>query len=307
MYRPAQVARSGFTLIELLVVIAIIAILIGLLLPAVQKVREAAARLQCCNNLKQIGLAVHGINDTYGVLPPAFAPGADISYWTTRGAPPFNGKNYSCLAYLLPYLEQENVFRQMTPTAYAGGQFMRVIPTYVCPADPSNTDGICLTTNGAADVWAVSNYAVNHFIFGNPAAAPYAEGQGHIPGTFRDGTSNTILLAEVYGTCGNAGKVDYAWGNLWADSNLGWRPYICTNSNNPLKSATGGYPPCTMFQVQPDYINTCRPDLAQSPHSGGMNVCLGDGSVRFLSQLLNPTNWALACDPRDGNPLPADW
>src|SRR5438105_644782 len=100
--------RVGFTLIELLVVIAIIAILIALLVPAVQKVREAAARTQCANNLKQIGLAMHSINDTNKALPPVAAPDG----WTagTLAAPPYNGGPWTFFSHILPYIEQTAVY-----------------------------------------------------------------------------------------------------------------------------------------------------------------------------------------------------
>src|SRR5882724_1181197 len=105
--------RGAFTLIELLVVIAILAILIGLLLPAVQKVRQAAARMQCQNNLKQIGLAIHNIHQAYGALPPLCAPNGYPGNETTVAAPPYNGHNYTVFAWLLPFIEQENVFKAM--------------------------------------------------------------------------------------------------------------------------------------------------------------------------------------------------
>src|ERR1700730_9857934 len=119
--------RSAFTLIELLVVIAIIAVLIALLVPAVQKVREAAARAQCINNLKQIGLAVHGISDVMKYLPPAAAPDG----WTAThlAAAPYNGYNWTVFSWLLPYIEQGDLYKTLTkgnspPGGYCGGQYM---------------------------------------------------------------------------------------------------------------------------------------------------------------------------------------
>src|SRR4051812_16393741 len=117
----AQVARPGFTLIELLVVIAIIAILIGLLLPAVQKVREAAARTQCSNNLKQMALAMHDCHDARAILPPICTNGTTTK--VPSGA--YAGQNYTLHGWLLPYVEQDNIYKAMTPSGYAGGQYMR--------------------------------------------------------------------------------------------------------------------------------------------------------------------------------------
>jgi prepilin-type N-terminal cleavage/methylation domain-containing protein len=303
--------RHGFTLIELLVVIAIIAILIGLLVPAVQRVREAAARIQCGNNLKQILLATHNINDTNKYLPPLAAN--DGWKALTLAAPPYNGRAYTFFSFLLPYIEQQNIYNAQTagdspPGLYCGGQYMRVIPVYVCPSDPSVRDGYSITTNGRSDIFAASSYGANYLTFGNPSGSWYFEcvqGRNSIPRSFPDGLSNTILVGEVYASCGLTGSSDTAYASLWADSSIPWRPIMCQNA--PFKIVVPGYTPCKLFQVQPQMFQTCDPDRPQTGHTGGMNVGVGDGSVRFISPSISAATWAAACDPRDGQPLGPDW
>src|SRR3954453_21442069 len=124
-------ARRAFTLIELLVVIAIIGVLIGLLLPAVQKVREAANRIKCANNLKQVGLAMHGYLDTFQTLPPN-------GVFTLNGAAVVQASPWSALARLLPFIEQENLFRGIDLTTSYNPQpgiTSKRVGTYVCPSE----------------------------------------------------------------------------------------------------------------------------------------------------------------------------
>jgi prepilin-type N-terminal cleavage/methylation domain-containing protein/prepilin-type processing-associated H-X9-DG protein len=308
-------SRRGFTLIELLVVIAIIAILIGLLLPAVQKVREAAARSKCLNNLKQIGLATHHINGTQDGLPPVAAPDGWTA--TTLALPAYNGAPWTYFNWILPYIEQTAVYNAQTkgnvpPGAYCGGQYFVPIKTYICPSDPSVINGMSMTTNGGANFFAVGCYSANYLVFGNPkGSSDYycVQGQSKLEDiTVQDGLTNTIFFGEIYGSCSlspdpaNAGSA----ASLWADSTLPWRPIMCHNT--PFKNVMPGYSPCFKFQVQPlPYFGACDPSRGQSGHTGGMNVCLGDGSVRFVSAGISAGTWASACDPRDGVPLGPDW
>jgi prepilin-type N-terminal cleavage/methylation domain-containing protein len=212
--------RHGFTLIELLVVIAIIAVLIGLLLPAVQKVREAAARAKSQNNLKQMALAVHNFNDAYqGKLPALTDLGS--------GAP--NGWGYNSLFFnILPYIEQDNVFRvfnKATPATYARntgtplGAARTIIPTFLSPADSTASSGTTMVIASMPQVtgapantaitnaeFATTSYAANGFVF--------KSNTGGLPRTFVDGTSNTIMFAERFQVCTPAtGAPVY---NTWA-------------------------------------------------------------------------------------------
>jgi prepilin-type N-terminal cleavage/methylation domain-containing protein len=345
--------HRGFTLIELLVVIAIIAILIGLLLPAVQKVREAAARTQCMNNVKQMSLAVHNANDANGKLPPLAG-----TYGSAYYAPLF--------FHILPFIEQDNTLKAANTGGYivpmyntrvppVTGPFLRTtaIKTYKCPSDPT------LNSNIATD-WLPgdSSYGGNWQVFGDrtrPDPAPLAltaanywtayasawDGKGSIPGTFSDGTSNTVVFAEKLaycpGTKRNTGvnfsgiNPSHNHGGTWwyrgvfnSDTFSGSPP--TTSDSFPgdrLSAVFGGgrgndgtrwYTGVnSMFQISPrnatsaSGISHCDRGVASGAHSGGLLVGLGDGSVRMLSANMNAATWWAALTPSGGEVQGTDW
>src|SRR5262249_14264234 len=271
--------------------------------------------------LHQIGIATHTLNDANGVLPPLCAPNSS-SALTVSG--PYNGAvGFTVFDWLLPYVEQGPLYNLAnrngnTTVASSGGAhtvYSTVIPTYRCPSEPmpggSLGDGLGATTNGSAHKWAIGNYAANYYAFGNPLGSTTAQreqGSNRFDASFPDGLSNTIFYTERYGTCGSSGVADSGstLGNLWSDSNSTWRPVFCI-ANTSKTPGSAGYPACVKFQVMPNWIRSCDPTVAQSPHAAGINVCLGDGSVRFLSAGISSATWAAACDPRDGAPLGPDW
>ena len=206
--------KSGFTLIELLVVIAIIAVLIGLLLPAVQKVREAAARTTCVNQMKQLGLAVANYEGTYQKFPGL----------STNSTMTVNPDKYSqsLFTQLLPFVEQEALQKQLiagnaiTFNAPAAGVDYRntVIKILLCPADQSPVDGTTMGTATNATKFGGTSYVPNSEVFGNsnPAGTALVATTDRLSSTYnmgrltsKDGTSNTAIFFEQYANCGSGG------------------------------------------------------------------------------------------------------
>jgi prepilin-type N-terminal cleavage/methylation domain-containing protein len=315
----ARPRRRGFTLIELLVVIAIIAILIGLLLPAVQKVREAANRAKCSNNLKQMSLALHNCNDSYQKLPPVVGrfPGK-------------TGNANTALFWILPFIEQDNLYKSAfntTTNTYdpmnlpaAQPAASQVIKTYICPADPSLSDGHPANAIHVSGGFAMagSSYAPNAQVFADssgpngtpPFAITNPEGSAAIASSFQDGTSNTVVFAEKFGMCVTPSVSPTGGGNWWsriaAPSITG--PYFGYISSPSPPGQLGGYTQNPPFQIQPlPYSNNCDPRLPSTGHTAVMQVGLGDGSVRGVSSGVSPQTWWSGVTPNGGEVLGSDW
>jgi prepilin-type N-terminal cleavage/methylation domain-containing protein len=293
----------GFTLIELLVVIAIIAILIGLLLPAVQKVREAAARMSSQNNIKQMALATHSYHDANGQLPLSW------NDWDGSDNPIMWNKAGDTHFYILSYIEQDNLAKiaNRGTTDYFWSVYTNYpIKTYLNPSDPTSPVSGLFSDSGYGN-YGVTGYAANYQALGWYFNASNTK-------TLRltsitDGTSNTIFFAEKTTVCINPNYYDTAiqgdanYYNIWAYARTAWKEW------NPVFAyqITG---PASKFQVTPlsnGGSANCDPRLAAAPRSAGILVGLGDGSGRLVSAGVSPNTWWYACTPDQGEVLGSDW
>jgi prepilin-type N-terminal cleavage/methylation domain-containing protein/prepilin-type processing-associated H-X9-DG protein len=299
--------RRGFTLIELLVVIAIIAILIGLLLPAVQKVREAAARSTCQNNLKQLGLALHNHESSYGYFPSSIRPSGSTTL-----------PRVSWLIPTLAYIEQDNLRKNYDTTkTWSDGTANLAITSQKikilqCPSslNPEIKDGDPQT--GAWNIVAVTDYAAAtqvHALSGLPNVGPGIMEKNKSPGNrilaVSDGLSNTIAVTESAGRpqiyrLGKpfdnpaSGLGHLVNGGGWARpaSDLDFYTSTADGTTYPGPCAVG----CTngfVFSAYPDPAFVTEGSSAPySFHTGGVNTLMGDGSVRFVRQTVSTTTFA---------------
>jgi len=297
---PSPRSRRGFTLIELLVVIAIIAVLVGMLLPAVQKVREAAARTKCSNNLKQLALGCHTFQDTFKTFPSGVV---------TNGTQP--AQSWSWATMILPYIEQGNVYSTLgvnnitppnlnnpagNPGSFSAGTIAAInqinLALYRCPSDPSLPQSTTFPT------YPTSNYVGNREVLG-PGSRVARSGQAWLmdpysASTIKDGASNTILLGER--------DSDINVGALWV--------YVSNGSTDEGSSFEGRPGP----QLNPDPKNVLSPPnnkqwpmtrperyAYSSMHTSGSLFAMGDGRVIFLTNStpaapVATDNWAFPCN-----------
>jgi prepilin-type N-terminal cleavage/methylation domain-containing protein/prepilin-type processing-associated H-X9-DG protein len=311
--RPPPVRPCGFTLIELLVVIAIIAILIGLLLPAVQKVREAAARSKCTNNLKQWGIAVHAYHDSHGRFPYSVSP------WSEPTSPkaPYNGRGWTI--EVLTQMEQGPLYQQFEPSRVGdmfSGQGILApamipllktsVPAFHCPSDPSSLDATIMAQQFqiSPNPTELTNYkgcigdtqmggAASQFI----GTTPDTHNNSNCNGLFfrnnyqlnlkfsniTDGTANTFMLGEDVPKYNQHSAAYYANGTYSScHATLNYMP----NPPNP------GY--------WPDAIGF------RSMHPGGANFCLADGSVKFVKASIDKATYRAMSTRMGGEPLMLD-
>jgi prepilin-type N-terminal cleavage/methylation domain-containing protein len=292
--------RGGFTLIELLVVIAIIAILIGLLLPAVQKVREAAARSQCQHNLHQIGVAFHNADTTNQRMPPG------VGFYLGSNA---YGTGFF---HILPYVEQDNLYQSSAVGGFydasVNGVSAQGLKLFICPSDPTTGSGGVVTDNQGRR-WGACSYAGNAQAFCvvdpltwkilSPEGAPRLS-----PGFFLDGTSNTILFAEKYARCTNL--------TAYTEGGSFWAYWVTGTAVQPLHPAFAvswngssvGTGSKFLLRPPPD---DCDPTLTSTAHPSGIMVGMADASVRTVSPAVSGETWWAACTPASGDMLGNDW
>jgi prepilin-type N-terminal cleavage/methylation domain-containing protein/prepilin-type processing-associated H-X9-DG protein len=303
--------RKGFTLVELLVVIAIIAVLIGLLLPAVQKVREAANRAKCQNNLKQMGLALHNYHGAFGRFPPGTVDGP---FGTDVG----QRDRSSWLQYILPYAEQQAVYDQAQAWLATGtGDCMchacptrfYVIPNFYCPSDPNSPKTMTVPSDPQG---FHTNYAA---CAGSTSFNPGGASGNNLNGVFywnsptrvadvSDGTANTLLAGEIIVSPDVTGHD--VRGRMWNPARQGGTLFSTLHPPNS-RSDPDRLHYCQNIPPAPCTATTTEINLtARSYHPGVVNALFGDGAVRPIANGINADTWG-GLGTRAGGETPGDF
>ncbi len=324
---------SGFTLIELLVVIAIIAVLIALLLPAVQAAREAARRMQCTNNLKQIGLALHNYHDAQGVFPPAYL--GLVGGNAVMGAPfPGSrdaGPGWAWLMMALPHMEQSSLYAacNVNLPCWSGANTTGVrtsVATFLCPSSGDATPTFAMVDSGGAtlatfarshfaanagwvDAWSVN---VDDLATVAGVNGPFYRNSRTSIASITDGTSNTVFAGERAPIL-----QDTPWAGVVPAGAMCPRPPLGGGGGGPggasceLAGAfvgvhSGPSPFESPSVVHPPNSKLYHDDEMLAQHPGGANVLLGDGSVRFIKESIDPRVWSGLSSCRGGEVIAAD-
>lgn len=328
--------ERGFTLVELLVVIAIIGVLVALLLPAVQAAREAARRMQCSNNVKQLGLALHNHHDTYNRFPPGGAEDQAPFGPTTAGS----GWGSSWMVYILPYIEQANMYQQWQFSGSSGHNNANnvalrngiTIPGFKCPSSPLPKVAQSQTTTSAVNYVGIAGAApglIPNYTESRTQTTTYGivSGGGVLYpnsqvtfGSIPDGSSNTMFISEHsdFMTKQDNSKGDWRGSQPWGwaigvkstgeppnyfSSGTDNRSFNMTTIRYNVNKKTGwanGNGDCGGAGVCLDYGQNTP---LNSAHSGGVQILLGDGSVRFINDNISLEILALLATRDDGKPL----
>lgn len=315
--------RRGFTLIELLVVIAIIAVLIALLLPAIQAAREAGRRMQCQNNLKQFGLAIHNYSDVFRRFPAGIFDYI-FTNTTTRHHPQYWDHQFG--VFVLPYLEQGNSYELYnvnvrTGTVDNATVRSKLLSTYICPSDDEKWEmSMRITSSVPADQPSIKvNYGVmfgiNNFrdqngdgvddVVGRQAGAPFGRYFGAKVSDIVDGTSKTLAMSELLSARGVSGAANYdVRGHMWIG-----RDGTLLTTRLPPNSPEPDYVGCYDVTLAPHIPCVYYPSIldsymaARSRHTGGVNAVMCDGSVSFISDSVNLLVWRAMATMNAGESL----
>jgi prepilin-type processing-associated H-X9-DG protein/prepilin-type N-terminal cleavage/methylation domain-containing protein len=336
-----RTTHPAFTLVELLVVIAIIAVLLGMLLPAVQKVRDSAIRIQCANNLKQIGLALHNYMNSHDSLPPN-------GVFRYNGTGVVQTSPWSALSRILPYIEQEPLFRRIDFSKHYNMQpeiSSKRVATYVCPAEindyGSGTDPVYGNKHWPISyalnlgTWPILTHKAAGMQTGDGAFSP---NRGYRPASFSDGMSGTLAASEVKAytprISGSSSATTYtppppppsSPDDLAAYSLAPFDPSRHTHAewvdgkvhetgfttvfppNTKVRYSSGGqtYDVDFVTATEASLGDTYAAVTSRSYHSGGVNVLFMDGSVRFISNGISQQTWR-ALGTRDSDDIPGDY